>query len=136
MGIRQFVTEQWGRHPVISQTVGAVIIATPLAWGLFIPITGHVNPVKQYEFIQIEEEKSKQREHKYRELYQEVIRYADKDDNGYVSFSEQVDAWKRMGYEGPFLESQGASQFPKPELEDLEKAQESYKTTTSHRSYQ
>ena len=63
----------------------------------------------------------------YNELYNEFVKLADKDGNGYIDFTEQVDAWERAGYEGPFFESRGASQFPTPALEGLEKAVESYK---------
>ena len=48
------------------------------------------------------------------------------DSKGYVSLSEEADACIRMGYEGPFFESDG--RFCVPNLEELEKAIKSYQS--------
>ena len=62
----------------------------------------------------------------YNESYNEFINHADQDNNRYISIQEQTEAWKKLGFEGPFYESKGKSQFPKPDLSQLEKAIESY----------
>lgn len=67
----------------------------------------------------------------YSPLYQELMDWADKDMNRVVSIEEQADAWRRMGYKGPFLESKGAAQFPTPSLEQLAAGVESYRSSLS-----
>jgi len=47
------------------------------------------------------------REERFKVLYKEFLMRADNDNNRYIDFSEQVDAWRRLGYEGPFFESKG-----------------------------
>jgi len=59
-------------------------------------------------------------------LYSELISLATGGD-GILSFEEQADAWNRMGYQGPFIESLGSKAFPNPTTDDLRIGVESYK---------
>ena len=119
------------KHPLRNTMVGTIIGSAVLIGGIWeaalVRETGYWNPARQIEYKNIEYEKAKKREDRFNELHKEFLSHADRDKNGYIDFAEQVDAWRRMGYEGPFFESKGASQFPNPTLERLEKAVENYK---------
>lgn len=65
----------------------------------------------------------------YKKNYETLMTLADKDRNGIVSFEEQADAWERMGYKVPFSKSE----FPKPNISEIEKAIESYERESNLR---
>jgi hypothetical protein len=135
MGFKKYIAEQLERHPIRSALVAGTIIGTTLAgatWEVFfVPATGYWNPAKQIEYLNSEAERTRKEQeefnNKFNSLYSQFTELADRDDNGYIDFAEQVDAWKRRGQEGPFFESRGASQFANPTIEGLEKAIDSYK---------
>lgn len=89
--------------------------------------TGSWNPLSSIDYTKKRMADDEKARGKYYETYGYMLRFADKDGNSILSFNEQADAWKRMGYTDKiFIESQGASQFPKPDIGMLEKAIKSY----------
>ena len=135
MGFKKYLAEQFGKHPMRSALVAVTIIGSALVGGIweatFVPATGYWNPTKQIEYLNSETEKTRKEQeefnNRFNSLYSQFTELADRDNNGYIDFAEQVDAWKRMGQEEPFFESRGTSQFSNPTIEGLEKAIDSYK---------
>lgn len=135
MGFKKYLAEQFGKHSMMRAIVVETLKASALVGGMwaitFVPATGYWNPAKQIEYLNSEAEKTRKEQeefnNRFNSLYSQFTEFADRDDNDYIDFSEQVDAWKRMGQEGPFFESRGASQFVNPTIEGLEKAVHSYK---------
>jgi len=121
------IEEQFNKHPMRTITLSmltAFAIYTGVWEAYLVPKTGYWTFKKQEEYLKNRNEKAKK---EYDELHKEFLLNVDRDQNGYIDFAEQVDAWRRMGDEGPFFESKGALQFSDPTLEDLEKAVKSYK---------
>ena len=101
----------------------------------FFSATGYLNPIKQMRVVKAHEEKMAQEKERYTALYNKVLDLADNDkegSTGFLSFGEQVDAWKRMGYTNTrYIASEGSRQFAIPSMEDLEKAIASYEADNS-----
>ena len=113
------------KESIIELTV--FLIATGVSSLNFIIPTHSLNPKVHLQYLITGIREDIQRNSKeYSELYKQVLNLGDKDKTDYLNFVEQVDVWRRMGYKGPFIETQGAKQFPEPKLKDLEKAFESY----------
>ncbi len=108
--------------------VSAVVLGIISSWELTaIAAYKTINPVKQYQLFGESWKKAKAQKKRYEELYPKVMEYADQDKNGGIDFNEQADAWRRMGYKGPFFQSKNPyNPFPTPTLEDLERAITSY----------
>lgn len=54
-------------------------------------------------------------------------KYADKNSDGILSYGEQGELWKRMGFgDSVFVESDGIGSFPTPSLAQVKKALRSY----------
>lgn len=118
-------------HEGVTILVGCAIVYE----GAHFYMTGTLNPVKniKHDIAHFQEAGVAQieQERKFDEAYSMVLYCADRDHNHLIDFAEQADAWRRMGFRGPFyrpfLESAGASQFPTPTLGQLEEAIERYK---------
>jgi len=63
----------------------------------------------------------------YEDTFDKVMHLANRNKNGVLEFTEQVDAWRRMGFKDLYVESRGESQFQKPKLGQLGNAIASYK---------
>jgi hypothetical protein len=104
MRFKEYIIEQFEKHPFRNALVTGIIIGGTLLGAIwetvFVSATGYWNPARQTEYLNAKIEKSKQKKIKFNQLYDEFVRFADKDDNGYIDFAEQVDVWKRMGEEG------------------------------------
>ncbi|HLC46747.1 MAG TPA: hypothetical protein VJI75_03310 [Candidatus Nanoarchaeia archaeon] len=71
------------------------------------------------------------KEERYGSLVQEAVKYADKNLDGKLGCAEQAEAWSKMGLTGQFFEENAECPFPripKPSIDKLEKAVQSYKT--------
>lgn len=88
-----------------------------------IPTTGTFNPFKQQEIIEqsetTQQEKNKQYNKLYAQLFEEPELQADIDRDKAISFEEMVFARRKMGDKQVYNEGDA---FPKPTLEELQKA--------------
>ena len=114
---KKFIRE----HP---GTMALTLLAGILYVG-FAKDLGEVNPVK----ILNKYEARHQEETKRKKLYNDIFGkggYADRNGDNAIDFSEQVDAYRRMGYQNEvFIEGRWGT-FPYPKLSQLESAIKSY----------
>ena len=86
-----------------------------------------LNPTEQIR-IKLQQTETRQIERKrYDELYNKLFGvdgYANRDKSRGINFDERVDALRRMGFDGVYIE--GGTNFPQPTLEKLERAVRSY----------
>lgn len=59
--------------------------------------------------------------------YERALVLADTDGDKKTTFGEQVEAWRRMGYNKHFTESEGGEQFPRPSEGHLNKLEQNRK---------
>ena len=71
----------------------------------------------------------KKREEAYDKLYSELLGLSDRDGDGVVSFQEQVQTWRDMGFNPiyRYVESKGKEQFSRPLVKDLAEQIRKYK---------
>jgi len=119
-----FITLKGFGH-LIYALVGSMTLAY-CGWMFY--ETGEVNPIKARQVIAQRAEQAEQERANYQKRVSELSdrvfsRYglADTNKDGRVEFSEIVEAYRRMS-----LEDQIQIQLPKPNLEQLEKAVQSY----------
>ncbi len=112
---------------VIREHPGTMVL-TLLAGILYVMVaknSGEVNPVR----ILNKFEARQQEETKRKKLYNDIFGkggYADRNGDNAIDFSEQVDAYRRMGYQDEvFIEGRWRN-FPYSTLSQLETAIKSY----------
>ncbi|MBI2583480.1 MAG: hypothetical protein HYW25_02335 [Candidatus Aenigmarchaeota archaeon] len=113
----------------IYAKISLFFIASGLSYALFIEPSlrlGTWNPAEQRRRATMNVE--------YREKLRDCLfRSADVEPGsiGYLSFSEQIGLWGRMGHSRrPFVESEGRRQFPEPTTKELERAAITYPECT------
>ena len=70
--------------------------------------------LSKVDYSTIAERRERLERERYDEAYSRLLQLADRDHDGVLSFREQAEAWRRMGYKDLFIESRGSEQFEKP----------------------
>lgn len=112
-----------------GHAVYAIATLTPaLLWCATFHATGEVNPITQRQVILQRVKDAEERKQTEADSYQSAHRkvfsphgLADTNNDGHLSFSEEFEAYRRMGLESKIV-------FPKPTREQLDKAIVSYES--------
>ena len=112
----------------------AIISASLFSYGKACIKYGEFNPIKQIELSIEGNRKNITEIKKLGGLYNKIFGdngYADLNHNGKISLVEKIDAYQRMGFnEDELLEERP---FPKPNVNQLEKAVQSYEAGKSNK---
>ena len=114
---------------LISKIYGLAVLGFLFAWGINGVITRDPNPINAvtraiegYNLI-------KENERIYPNKYSQIFGpngYADANRDNIIDFPERIDAYRRMGFFQDVLPIAGETEFPKPNLNQLERAIRSY----------